>query len=268
MIYTHNLNPVLFDLGALQVRYYGIFVVIAILLGIGIWKWLLKDDKKKYDTLFDLLVWLLIGGVVGARLGHVFFYEWEYYSQDLTQIFFIQNGGLASHGLTIGLVIAFFVFMKVKKLKIIDYLDLAILPLPLIVIFVRLANFINGEIVGRPTGGEWGVLFPGYEVNPIPRHPTQLYEAALGVMILGLTVLAYKNFNIKRGKPFYAFTTFLGTYFATRFLVEFLKEYQTLDPSNALTMGQYLSIIPVLVAVYLVWYLYKRDTQQTKKPKA
>lgn len=263
MIFDHYIDPVLFTLGPLPIRYYGLFVVLAILLSLGVWWFLLREDKEKFDTLFDLLVWLVVGGTIGARLGHVFFYEWEYYSQNLWQIFMIQNGGLASHGLTIGFIIAFFAFVKYKKIRISDYIDIVALGIPFIVIFVRLANFLNSEIVGRPTGGEWGVRFHLFEKDAILRHPTQLYEAALGLGILLIGLWSYHFFYKKRNIPFVSFNIFLFLYFATRFLVEYLKEYQTLDPSSVLTMGQYLSILPVLFSVGFFVYLWR---EQIKKP--
>lgn len=259
MIFDHYIDPVLFTLGPLSVRYYGLFVVIATLLTILLWKYLLKDDKKKFDTLFDLLIWLIVGGVIGARLGHVFFYEWEYYSQNLVQILFIQNGGLASHGLTIGFVISFLLFVKVKKIKAEDYVDIVSLGIPFVVIFVRLANFLNSEIVGRPTNADWGVRFHLFEKDAILRHPSQLYEAGLGLLILGITIWAYKYFNEKKKIPFVTFNIFLFLYFATRFLVEYIKEYQTLSPDSVLTMGQWLSIPPVLFAIGFFVYLYKKN---------
>ena len=137
MIFNHYIDPVLFSIGPLSIRYYGLFVVIAILLALFSWKKILKNDVKKFETLFDLLVWLIIGGTIGARLGHVFFYEWGYYSHRLIEIFFIQNGGLASHGLTIGFVVSFFLFIKIRKLKISDYVDVVALGIPFIIIFVR-----------------------------------------------------------------------------------------------------------------------------------
>lgn len=258
MIFNHYIDPVLFSIGPLSIRYYGLFVVIAIILALFTWRQVLKKDIQKFETLFDLLVWLIIGGTIGARLGHVFFYEWEYYSQRLVEIFFIQNGGLASHGLTIGFVVSFFLFIKIRTLKISDYIDLVALGIPFIIIFVRLANFLNSEIVGRTTGGEWGVAFHLFEREAVLRHPTQLYEAVLGFMILILGFWSYKYFYVQKKIPYLAANIFVFTYFSSRFFIEFLKEYQTLDSNSFLTMGQYLSIVPVCASLYFFWHIYTR----------
>lgn len=268
MIFDHYINPILatipkleigdVGIGPIEIRYYGVFVVIALILGIAAWKWLLKNNQEKFDQLFDLMTWMIVGGTIGARLGHVFFYEWDYYSQNLGEILKIYNGGLASHGLTIGLALTFFIYIKVKKIKASELIDLAIIPVPFVVIFVRLANFINSEIVGRPTKGDWGVKYHFFEKDAIPRHPSQLYEALLGLAVLALVIWSYKKYNQKLKKPYVTFSIFLLSYFTTRFLVEFFKEYQTLSPSNPLTMGQYLSIPLMVIGGYLLYWSLNR----------
>lgn len=273
MTFDHYISPILltipklqvgsFMFGPLEIRYYGVFVVIALILGIITWKKILNNNQQKFDQLFDLMTWMIVGGTIGARLGHVFFYEWDYYAQNLTEILKIYNGGLASHGLTIGLATTFFIYLKIKKIKASELIDLAIIPVPFIVIFVRLANFLNSEIVGRPTGGEWGVRFHFFERDAVLRHPSQLYEALLGVIVLILVIWSYRKFNQKLHKPFVTFSIFLLSYFSTRFLVEFFKEYQTLNPSNPFTMGQYLSIPLIIIGGYVLYWALRQHTKKT-----
>ena len=258
MIFDHYLNPILLTVGPFSVRYYGLFIVLGILSCLLLWRVLLKNNKAKFEVLFDLLVWLIVGGVIGARLGHIIFYELSYYLANPLEIIMIHRGGLSSHGLTIGLVITFFLFVRIKKIQVKQILDLVILPLPILIFLIRCANFLNSEIVGRATGGEWGVRFYAFEASPILRHPSQLYEAMLGILILPVILWSYSHFNLKKKQPYITFWLFIALYFGSRFVVEYLKEYQTLEPGSYLTMGQYLSIPFVVIAIIALVILLKK----------
>jgi len=265
MIFDHRIDPILVSLGPFTVRYYGLLIVFGILVSLLSWRLLLKNDKEKFTVLFDLLVWLIIGGTIGARLGHVFFYEWSYYSHNLLEILMIHRGGLSSHGLTIGLAITFILFIQIKHIKIRDYIDLVIIPIPLLVVCIRLANFINSEIVGRVTGGEWGVRFHLFERSAVLRHPSQLYEAFLGLFIFVVVLFSYKYFTVKKKIPYVTFSLFIFLYFTTRFLVEFFKEYQTLSASSPLTMGQYLSIPFIVISLVFFVLIYMQSNKGSKR---
>lgn len=261
MVFDHQINPVLFEIGRFEIRYYGLFIVLGILLCMLTWKLLLRSDKVKFEIFYDLLIYLIIGGTIGARLGHVFFYEWTYYFRNLAEIIMIHRGGLSSHGLTLGLIASFFLFAWIKKIKIKDFIDLVIVPIPILIFFIRMANFINSEIIGRPTNAEYGVRFYLIEENPILRHPSQIYEALIGLIIFGVNILAYRYFVVKRKIPYITLSIFLFLYFGSRFLVEYFKEYQTLDPSNLLTMGQYLSIPFMILSISLAVHIFSRRKQ-------
>lgn len=259
MVFNHKIDPILLDLGRFQIRYYGLFIVIGILLCMLTWRLLLKSDKVKFEIFYDLLVWLIIGGTIGARLGHVFFYEWDYYAKNLFEIIMIQKGGLSSHGMTLGLIAAFLIFGKVKKIKIKDFIDLVIVPIPILIFFIRMANFINSEIIGRPTNSNYGVRFYLAEENPIPRHPSQIYEALIGLAIFAVNILVYKYFVGKKKIPYLTFNIFIFVYFTSRFFVEYFKEYQVLDPTSPFTMGQYLSIPFIIFSIsFFVYIFYKK----------
>lgn len=228
------------DLGPLTIRWYGLFLGLGVLIASLIAIKLFKKENIDEDTTLSLIVWLFIGGLVGARLGHIVFYELSYYLANPGEIIFINHGGLSSHGLTLGLLLSFFVFVKYKKVDWKKIADIGVIPIPLLAAFIRLGNFFNSEIVGRATDLPWGILYPLYEDSPIPRHPSQIYESLTALIIFIVLILIYKK--IKNKAPLFIFHIFLLLYFSTRFLIEFLKEWQTLSPEYILTMGQWLSL--------------------------
>ncbi|MBU1238509.1 prolipoprotein diacylglyceryl transferase, partial [Myxococcota bacterium] len=193
---------------------------------------------------------------LGARFGHVFFYDWGYYSSHPAEIIQFWRGGLASHGATLGLIVALFWFGKKKKMSFAEVTDRFSFSAALGATLVRFGNFFNSEIVGRVTDQSWGVRFPRCaedrfkEVIPL-RHPSQLYEGIMGALIILTLVLVDRKFKEKRPRGLLG-ALFLSLYFTGRFIVEFFKEYQTgLRNDQLLTMGQVLSI-PLAIAGY-VW---------------
>lgn len=259
MTFDHHLNPILFEIGPFSVRYYGLFIILGIFFALFLWRLLLKKDRLKFEIIFNLLIWLMIGGTVGARLGEVFFYEPRYYFANPLEIIMIHHGGFSSHGLTLGLMITFFLFIKTKKINASEIIDLVITPLPILICLIRLANFINSEIVGRPTNGNFGVRFYLLEENPVLRHPSQIYEAILGLLIFPLILWSYFYFNRRLQKPYFTFIIFLLAYFISRFLVEFFKDDALLKLGSPLTMGQYLSLPFILGGVISLILLYRKQ---------
>lgn len=254
-MFVNNINPILFEWNFISVRWYGIFLSLGLLLSILIIIKFFKEKKISLDLALDLIIWLTIGGLLGARLGHIIFYELEYYLHYPKEIIFINHGGLSSHGLAIGLIITFFLFTKLKKINWRQILDLLIIPIPLLAGFIRLGNFFNSEIIGRTTDLPWVVRFPLAETNPLWRHPSQIYEALIVFIIfIILWVLYKKKKDVLR--PLFLTHLFLLLYFGSRFLVEFVKEYHILSPENFLTMGQYLSIPFILWAV--IWFIIRK----------
>jgi len=250
IMFTNTLNPILLDLGSLTIRWYGLFLGIGILITSLIILKLFKHEKLSEDLGLSLIIWLFIGGIIGARLGHIFFYEIEYYLTYPIEVFFINHGGLSSHGLTLGLLASFALFIKIKKIDAKKIIDLIVIPLPILIIFIRLGNFFNSEIVGRATDLPIGISYPLYESNTIPRHPSQLYEILLALIIFFILLFIYKKCKLK---PLFIFNFFLFLYFSSRFLIEFTKEFQTLSPDFILTMGQFLSLPFIIWSV--VWFL-------------
>lgn len=256
-----DIDPALIELGALQIRYYGLLWAGSFFIGYLIVKKMFLAENKKEELLDPLLYTLLISAILGARLGHVFFYDWGYYSEHLSEIPKIWEGGLASHGGAIGILIG--VWWYAKKYmngNFLWVLDRLVIPIALAGAFIRFGNFLNSEIVGKPTGSDWGVVFVRLGEN-FPRHPAQLYEAFCYAVIFFLLFWMYKKKPIMRsnGKLLGVFLTLV---FIARFLIEFVKKSQGgFEDSIGLSLstGQLLSIPFVLVGVYF-WFLYKKPS--------
>lgn len=209
----------------------------------------------------DRITWFIVlGTIIGARLGHVLFYDWDYYSSNPLEILMIRKGGLASHGGTLGVMLAIVLFLrwnrsKFPEMTFIKLIDILVIPTSIAVCFIRIANFFNQEILGNPTDKPWGVIF-GHAADgtaPIPRHPVQLYEAFayLFTFLVLYTLWKVKGSSLKTGTLSGLFFIFV---FGSRFFLEFLKEPQSPIDSLGLQMGQYLSIPFVLFGVALLFF--------------
>ena len=253
----HNIDPILLDFGVVQVRWYGLFFALGLALTYFFLRHVFKREKLSLEHLDNLILYLFIGMLVGARLGHVFFYNASYYLNDPLSILKIWQGGLSSHGAALGVFFAYLIACKIHKLKFAKYADFLVLGMPIAAGFVRLGNFFNSEIIGIPTDGTWGVIFQQLGED-VPRHPSQIYEALLSFAIFGILYVAYKKFPTKKRPVLLLLFLYMGLYFASRFLVEFWKEHHTLPNEAFLSMGQWLSIIPVLIAgAYFAWLALK-----------
>lgn len=255
MIFTNNIEPVLFSVGGLSVHWYGLFFALGIVFTYVFLTRAFKRHGDPQEHLDSLAIYLFLGLLIGARLGHVFFYEAEYYLAEPLKILQVWNGGLASHGALIGLFAAYFIWLKVHKVKFAKYADLIVVPLGVTAACVRLGNFFNSEIIGKPTDGNWGVVFQKLG-EVFPRHPVQLYEAVMNLAIFAVMYLMYRKYyrgmaeGAAGSKPklFFLFL-FLLLYFSGRFLLEFFKDLHGPLPADfPLSMGQVLSIVPVVVA--------------------
>lgn len=257
MIYW-NPNPDLVVLPLIHhpIKWYGFFFVVGFLFGY----YFVQSDFKKYtdrpQALADRILWFIIGGtIIGARLGHVLFYEPEVYLSNPLEILKVWKGGLASHGGTIGVIAALWAFVKYSKvpgLTFLKVLDIVAVPTALVAFFIRLGNFFNQEIIGTPTSMPWGVIFG----NPmdgsaiVPRHPSQLYEG-LAYLAIFFVMLWMRR---KQPSPGTIVGTFLILVFGSRFFIEFTKEFQEAPIDQSfLQMGQWLSIPFVLLGLLLIY---------------
>lgn len=259
-MFINTLNPILFQTGFITVRWYGLFLTIGIILAVLIYQKLFKEKKYSIDLVYDLSIWLVIGGLIGARLGHIIFYNLDYFLANPKEIIMINHGGLASHGMTIGIILTLLVYQKIKKIDIRKYFDLLVIPIPLLASFIRLGNFFNSEIVGKETTMPWGIYFPKFDNGEmILRHPSQMYESLIAVTIFVIIYTVYKKY--KNAPKYFITNLFLLLYFSTRFLVEFFKERHILH--GVLSMGQWLSIPFILWAIY--WFWRNKEMKTLKK---
>jgi phosphatidylglycerol---prolipoprotein diacylglyceryl transferase len=281
---TWTASPEIAEIGPLTLRWYGLLFAMGFLIGLFIVRRMFLAEKAPEAWLDKCFLYVVGGAVLGARLGHVFFYDWEYYSKHLGEIFKIWEGGLASHGGAIGIILAMWIFSRtVSKKSILWILDKIVVPTALAGGFIRLGNLMNSEIVGKPTDSSLGFLFKnatkdtwvkceecvnlvtncvktgtnnlGAEMCMVPRHPVQLYESIGYFAIFGILFYTYWRTE-KRHKPGYIFGLFLVLIWGTRFMWEYLKMSQGGFESafgNILTTGQLLSIPFVLIGLYFMF---------------
>ena len=244
-----NIDPVLFQLGPLKIRWYGLFFMSGLLLGMRAMARAFERRKLPAEHASALMLWLPVGLIIGAHLVHLIFYEPRSFIDNPIRI--IQFGlGLASHGGGLGTAIALAIYCRRKKASFHQYGDCVAIGATWIVPFVRIGNFFNSEIFGRETDLPWGVIFERRHFDQ-PRHPSQLYEALIGFAIVGLIAFVERRYR-KKLQPGTIFYLMLTLYFVTRFLIEYVKEYQVLSTTIPLTMGQILSIPLALLCFYML----------------
>lgn len=221
----------------------------------------MQTKKLSHELLDELFLYLIFGIVIGARLGHIVFYELDFYLSNPLQILKVWEGGLSSHGGAIGTFIAYLIFLwkNKKEVRFWDYLDPIAIAATMPIAFVRMGNFFNSEIVGRPTDLPWGVEFSRYDT--IIRHPSQLYEFTIGIFLFIVLFFIWQKFRKSLPEGFFL-GLLLTSYFLLRFLVEFVKEYPLHENLLNLTTGQLLSIPGVLMGITLTsWLLLRTRTR-------
>ena len=256
-------STTLFKLGSFGIHYYSLMFVIAFSLGYNIMKGMYQKEKVSIETLESMLFYIVISTLLGARLGHVLFYDWAYYQNHLLEVLlpiaskadggyaFVGFRGLASHGAAIGILLGIIIYQRLNSYKPLAWiLDRLIIPTTLGAGFVRIGNFFNSEIVGNYTGNNFGVVFVN-RGEMLPRHPAQLYEAiAYFILFFFLRYLYRQGLNRQDG---FLVGVFMSILFSIRFLVEFVKEsqggFETFLP--ALSTGQWLSL-PLILAGLIV----------------
>lgn len=259
MIFVNNLSPDLFRVGLIEVRWYGLFFAFGLVGAYFVARWIFRRKKLKLENLDSVAIYLIIGLVVGARLGHVLFYNPGYFFSHPLEILKIWNGGLASHGAAVGVLVGYLVWLKIHKEKFAKYVDALLIGFPLVAAMVRIGNFFNSEIVGVPTGSDWGVVFVRLGEN-FPRHPVQLYEAALSLAIFGAFIWIYKK---RKVPPLFFMFLYMLLYFAGRFVLEFWKDLHAMPDWSPLSMGQVLSLPFVVAALVYFVVFYPRQKKKT-----
>jgi phosphatidylglycerol:prolipoprotein diacylglycerol transferase len=246
-----DLDPVAVRLGPLTIRWYALAYIVGLTGGWRYFRWLAARSKAVISAvqIDDFLVWATLGVVLGGRLGYVLFYKPSYYFQEPLQIFYVWHGGMSFHGGALGVIIALILFCRLHKLPLLAVGDLLCCVVPLGLMFGRIANFINGELFGRPVYGDlpWAMIFPNGGLEP--RHPSQLYEAGLeGLVLLIILHLLWRQPALRERAGLLS-GVFLAGYGIARAICEMFRQ-----PDDFLgflwggaTMGQLLSA-PLLVA--------------------
>lgn len=273
---TWTANPVLFQLGFFAVRWYSLMFLIGFTIGYYIIYKMFKHEGARQEWIDKLLIYVAIATIVGSRLGHVFFYQWDYYSQHPLDILKIWEGGLASHGGTIGIIIAILLYSKyVTKKSPIWTFDRLVVPVALVGALIRIGNLFNHEIYGHDTTLPWGFRFIENlhswmaGADPIftaPCHPTQIYEALAYLALFALLMVMYWKYNCQERKGL-IFGVFLTWLFSARFFIEFIKNVQVeFEEGMALNMGQWLSMPFIIAGVLLIVYALSHEREHIDFP--
>ncbi len=260
-----DVSPEIFNIGSLSVRWYGLFWALSFYLGYEMVLRMFKKEGVPVAQADSLLIYIAVGSIAGARLGHCFFYDFEYYSKNLIEVLYIWQGGLASHGGAIGILIALYYFQKKKSNKSFAWLlDRLVIPVSLAAFFIRMGNLMNSEIYGVETALPWGFIFEN-RGEVVPKHPTQIYEGLTYLVLF--FILGYMYLKKRTRLPEGYITGFFAVFmFTARFLVEFIKEPQSpFEADMMLNMGQILSIPVIIGGIGFIVYSLRNKEKKQKK---
>lgn len=246
-----NVSPLLFTLGPLKIRWYGVLFAAGFIVGVYFMQWVFHRENKPAADLDSMLVHILVGTIIGARLGHVVFYDPSYYFSNPLEILKIWEGGLASHGGAVGIFVALLAYQRRHRdLSYLWLMDRLAIPVALGGALIRLGNLFNSEIIGLPTDVPWALIFA--RVDLLPRHPVQLYEAIVYALIAVALALIYTK-RIPDIKPALLSGLLLVSVFTARFFLEYVKVPQAAyDGMLPLTVGQLLSLPMIAVGMALL----------------
>lgn len=269
---TWDVSPVIFKLGFFTLRWYSLAFMVGFLVGYEIVARMFRHEGAPERWLGLLLMWTVAGTIVGARLGHVFFYEWDLFSQNPIKILYVWEGGLASHGGAIGVILGVILFSIVTtKRSPLWTFDRLVVPIALVGGLIRLGNLMNSEIFGHATTLPWGFRFinsPEWQALYAGQacHPTQIYEAICYFALFALLMWMYWHKNAEE-RPGLIFGVFLIGIFTPRFFIEFIKNPQeAFEQSMAINMGQWLSIPFIIAGISLIIYAMRRPRLKLKFP--
>ena len=265
-MYIHDLSPVLLNLGFFEIRWYSIAYILGILVGWWLAKKIITFKIKNKAEFFnirlfdDLVSYIIVSIILGGRIGYIIFYNFSYYFNNPIDIFKIWEGGMSFHGAMMGVIIGTYIFSKKIKINSFFLLDVVACVAPLGIFFGRIANFINGELYGKPSNLWWSVVFP--KIDMIPRHPSQLYEAILegGILFLILIIIILKK-DVKTGMCSSLFLTLYGIF---RIFAEQFREpdVQIGYLFNMFSMGSILSFAMILSGLFIFVILKNNETHK------
>ena len=260
-MFTNNFDPVAFELFSLSIRWYSLSYIFGLILGWIYCKKILIKDPAILKLFEDYFSFLIIGIIVGGRIGYIIFYNLTYFISNPLEIFMIWNGGMSFHGGMLGVIISSYIFSKKNNKNIFIFLDLVAITSPVGIFLGRISNFINGELVGKLTNSNWGVLFPTYDDKL--RHPSQLYEAFLeGIILFILMNFIFFTKNYKIGTCSYMFLIIYGCF---RISSEYFREpdIQIGYLFGNVSMGMFLSSIMIIIG--LIIYFKRNDEIKSQK---
>ena len=255
-----NVNPNILELGPLQLRWYGLLFVGSFFLGYHILTWIYRREGKNPEVVENLLIYFMVGAVIGSRLVHCLFYEPDFYLSNPLEILYIWKGGLACHGGLLGVFISMYIFARNYNESYMWIVSRVAIPGALTAAFVRFGNLFNSEILGKPSDAPWAIIFQ--RVDMIPRHPVQLYEAFAYLTILFILITIYRKVT-----P--AFATkllpgvFLTLLFTARFFIEYTKTRQASYTTDLpFSTGQMLSVPYIILGI--LWIIWALKTKTSK----
>ena len=265
-MYTHNLDPVIVDFGLIVIRWYSLAYIFGIIIGWWLGKKIINHILHQINLTFrvkefdDLITYLIISLIIGGRLGYVIFYNLGFYINNPFNILKVWEGGMSFHGALLGIIIGTYLFSKKKNLPTFFLLDIIACVSPIGIFLGRIANFINGELVGKVTEVSWSVIFPA--VDGLPRHPSQLYEALFeGVLLFLILINLIFRHKYKMGTCSYLFLIYYGVF---RVISEYFREP---DPQvgylfNLFSMGTLLSFLMIIAGLVILNVLRKKNESQ------
>tara|TARA_B110000967_G_scaffold191153_1_gene216536 strand:- start:70 stop:864 length:795 start_codon:yes stop_codon:yes gene_type:complete len=254
-MYIHDLNPVLINLIFFEIRWYSLAYIFGVLIGWWIAKKIIIFKIKNKNIIFDiklfddLISYIIISIILGGRIGYVIFYNFSYYLNNPIDVFKIWEGGMSFHGALIGIIIGTYFFSKKIKINMFFFLDVIASVAPLGIFFGRIANFINSELIGKPSDFFWSVIFP--KIDMVPRHPSQLYEAIMeGIVLFSILITVILKKNIKIGMCSGLFMILYGIF---RIFAEQFREpdVQMGYMFNLFSMGTILSFFMILSGLFI-----------------
>lgn len=272
---TWNVDPEIFNIGQLSIRWYGLLFASAFLSGYIVFSRYLTTERITSEMLDQLLIYIAVGTVIGARLGHCLFYEPDYFLKNPLEILKIWKGGLASHGAAVGILLSLWLYIRKYKLSFLWMIDRIVIVVALGGAFIRLGNLFNSEIYGLPTELPWGFEFvrdrlydpnTGEILPTVARHPTQLYEALSYMLIFSILLIFYRKRHMKV-RDGYIFGVFMILLFSARFFVEFVKNDQVaFEAGMQFNMGQLLSLPFILAGVLMILWTKMRPKYFSQEP--
>lgn len=268
-----TIDPIFIQVGPIAIRWYALAYIAGLLLGWWYAKLLLRKEKlwqhgqPPYtgEQIDDFFTWATVGVIVGGRLGYVLFYEPARFAADPLSVFFVWQGGMSFHGGLLGVICAMIFFAKAKSKNVLSLFDVIGAAAPIGLFFGRLANFINGELWGRPTDVPWAMIFP--MADDLPRHPSQLYQAfGEGIVLFVLCAIAIRMGALRH--PGLVAGAFTAGYGVARFSVEFVRDF---DPQIGLiggivTMGQLLSLPMIIAGAILIAMAWRPSKPAASNP--